>query len=211
MPKRVRDKSLDLRPEFVIGPPVFTETELVERALYFANVGTLHTYEAFASPRADYSAIDLKSGIVEPQRTVPTDVDKMQTSLIAALESIIKGRVPKGQADAWCAAASSVVTLSLFRMDGRKLRTELRYRSATQVVETMPALLSLSLCLLLDAERPFGRDLGRCEVCSAFFFVQPPKKQGRRRRRFCSDGCADEAKKRATRERAKRWYARQHK
>ncbi len=67
--------------------------------------------------------------------------------------------------------------------------------SPVLVPQTRAQVLAYALALLIDVDRPYGRDLRRCQLegCGAFFLLE--RTRGRARERYCSEQHMTEAQK----------------
>lgn len=197
--------------EEIRARPAVSESEMVLRAIDFANQDTLKAYFKFLVPAVDapdpaYDAAPLP----EDQRT-------LQEQFRSALRTIVDGKVTPEREAIWCRIASGVVMIPEHTFRARKLRTTYRYEVAEVFTVDEPnGLFALMLVWLLEPEREF--DLGAkgmrrskhfsyCHLpsCGKFFFAEPPETQGKWLTKYCGPKHKEEAEALQARERARKW------
>lgn len=151
-----------------------TESELVARAIDFANRGTFASHMNFA--QATRMADDDDSPVLEGIRAD-------QYRLRSALSAIVDKNVSREREAAWRRIASGVVTVSL-----PTVPATYRYIVVEHFAGTEPSgLFAKVLEWLLDGSRPYGADLRQCQLasCGKFFFKIQPKR-GRPQELYCT-------------------------
>ena len=177
--------------------PALSEREIIDRAIEFANQGTLRTW------------CKLMEGIEVPELVGTPEpysdgINTERQALRSALAAIVENKVSEVAAAEWCKQASGVLPIETYSIHGRSLRVTYHY----EVVEHFTGingLLARVLVWLLDANRPFGRELCRChlEECGNFFFVIRPK-TGRPQKLYCKREHMTMAHQATTAERGRR-------
>jgi hypothetical protein len=174
------------------GTPPTTRTRLrplseqgvVEAVIEFANLGNFRSWmslrqgtrwELDASPDSPM-AKDLRTHFSE-ERAV----------LRASLTAIVMNQVGADRIALWSQRASCLILTPHFSYQDGRLRVEHRHQ-AGQLFDSPPnCQFSYALLLLLDVERPYGRDLCQCRLpsCGDFFFAKRPA-TGRPQRLYCA-------------------------
>ena len=119
-----------------------TEPELVDRAVNFANRGTVSNF---------YKMMEASDSIIASADEKPSSVPGIQATqyrLWSALTAIVAGTVSSARKAIWCQIASGVLPIAEYRVEGSAVHTTYRY----EVVEAFAG------------EEPDGLNLPRFHV-----------------------------------------------
>jgi hypothetical protein len=191
--------------EKILERSPIAEEVLVERAVNFANRGTINSYFNFVSQGEREHQDDARNpGLTEGMKG---DLSKFRSALTAIAEA----DVTSDRIATWCRHASGVLSIVSYNMVDGVPTAEIRHQVVEHFASPEPTgLFSLILVWLMDPQRPFlAKDLCQCHwrECGKFFFAraEKPKHQGKRLRRYCSHEHMKLANDAESAERVRRW------
>src|ERR1035438_2313863 len=121
----IKAGEVSLEPGFlerIRAQPACTERELVDRAIKFANSGSVKSYFNFAGQLAQPYQDD------EREPDSPDFLKKKRYSLRSALTAIVERQITVERMRTWCRIASGVVPVASYSVDGDEVRTTFHYQ-----------------------------------------------------------------------------------
>jgi hypothetical protein len=157
--------------------PVVSERALIDRAIRYANAGDVKSWASFVE------GIELPESVGSGAQFMASFAPEREAFRSALTAIVMKDTTPALVAD-WRRRAEGLILLPTFGQG------HVSYRLIVIEYFSPPlgAQFAYVLLLLLDPERPFGRDLCQCrlEGCGRFFFTSPNPKGGRPQRLYCN-------------------------